>query len=33
LIGAKVDAEEVPASNFKAIRPTLAEPTFTLENI
>lgn len=30
---AKVDAEEVPNNNFKAIRPTLADPNFTMENI
>jgi len=30
---AKIDAEEVKPSNFKAIRPTLAEPTFTPECI
>lgn len=29
----KIDAEEVKPSNFKAIRPTLAEPTFTPECI
>jgi len=30
---AKIDADEVPAINFKAIRPTLAEESFTYENI
>jgi dynein heavy chain len=30
---AKVDAEEVPANNFKAIRTQLADPGFTMENI
>jgi dynein heavy chain len=30
---AKIDADEVPAQNFKAIRPTLADPEFKPEII
>lgn len=29
----KIDLEQVPANNFKAIRPTLADPNFTPEII